>query len=154
MEQIKAQKAELQPNEAIVADCLTRMMQVEDERSPTETYLEGWHYLFNQPEFVHTDRVQSLMELAERRSLLETVAQRDLPEKGARVVIGKENQSEAVQNYSFILSRYGLPGEATGTIGLVGPTRMQYARNMAAVNHLSLVLSELIGELYGRRVIG
>jgi heat-inducible transcriptional repressor len=152
-EQIKTHKAELSPGEANITDCLTRMMQIEDDRSPSETYLEGWHYLFNQPEFAHTDRVQALVELAEQRSLLETVTHGDLPETGAKVVIGKENEAEAVQHYSFILSRYGLPGEAMGTLGLVGPTRMQYARNLATVRHLSLVLSELIGELYGRRVI-
>jgi heat-inducible transcriptional repressor len=151
-EQIKVHKAELSSEEASITECITRMMQVEDERSPRETYLEGWHFLFNQPEFAHTDRVQALMELAEKRSLLETVTHGDLPEKGAKVVIGKENDAEAVQDYSFILSRYGLAGEATGTLGLIGPTRMQYARNLAAVNHLSQVLSELIGELYGRRV--
>lgn len=151
-EQISSRKSELTQSESAISDCLIRMMQVEDERSPEETYLEGWHFLFNQPEFVHTNRVLALMELAEQRSLLKTVIHGELPDRGIKVVIGKENEVEAVQNYSFVLTRYGLPGEATGTLGLVGPTRMQYTRNLTVVNYLSLVLSELIGELYGRRV--
>lgn len=151
-EQIISRKQDLSEDESAVSDSLVRMMQVEDERSQEETYLEGWHFLFNQPEFMQTNRVLALMELAEQRNLLKTVLRDELPDKGIKVVIGKENEAEAVQNCSFILSRYGLRGEATGTLGLVGPTRMQYTRNLTVVNYLSLVLSELIGELYGKRV--
>lgn len=151
-DQIASKKQELSEEESAISDSLVRMMKTEDERSPEETYLEGWHFLFNQPEFLQTNRVRALMELAEQRNLLKTVIRGELPEKGTKVVIGKENEAEAVQNYSFILSHYGLPGEAVGTLGLVGPTRMQYTRNLTVVSYLSLVLSELIGELYGKRV--
>lgn len=150
-EQISAQKGEFSPVEAAIGDYLVKMMQSEDDRSPEETYLDGWHFLFNQPEFAHTSRIMSLMELAEKRSLLRTIIPDDLSEEGIKVVIGKENEAEAVQNYSIVISRYGLPGEAIGTVGIVGPTRMQYARNLAVVGYLSSILSELISELYGKR---
>jgi len=74
-----------------------------------------------------------------------------LQDEGIKVVIGAENKAEAIKNYSVVVRRYGLPDEATGTIGVVGPTRMQYARNLAVVNYFSTVLSELVGELYGRK---
>jgi heat-inducible transcriptional repressor len=38
-----------------------------------------------------------------------------------------------------------------GTIGVVGPTRMPYGRTISTVNYLSLVLSQLIAELYGKK---
>jgi heat-inducible transcriptional repressor len=128
------------------------MMQTEDERNSVDTYLEGWHFLFNQPEFEQTRQIMSLMELAEHRNLLQTILPQSLPDQGAKIVIGKENEAEAVQNYSIVLGRYGLPGEAMGTLGIVGPTRMQYARNLSVVKYLTLVLSELIAELYGRKL--
>lgn len=150
-EQINARKGEFSPLEAAISDYLVKMLQSEDERIPEETYLDGWHFLFNQPEFAHTSRIMSLMELAEQRALLRTITPDNLAEEGVKVVIGKENESEAVQNYSVVIGRYGLPGEATGTVGVVGPTRMLYARNLAVVGYLSSILSELISELYGKR---
>jgi heat-inducible transcriptional repressor len=150
-EQISNSRLELSPPERLISEYLVRMMQVEDKRNLEETYLEGWHFLLNQPEFIQADRIRTLMELAEQRNLLKTIQPHDLPNKEVKVVIGKENEAEAVQNYSIVIGRYGLPGEAMGTVSVVGPTRMQYRRNLSAVSYLIAVLSELIGELYGNR---
>jgi heat-inducible transcriptional repressor len=68
-----------------------------------------------------------------------------------QVVIGKENKAEVVRNYSVVISRYGVPEEAIGTISVVGPTRMPYARTISAINYLSSVLSGLVAELYEKQ---
>ena len=70
------------------------------------------------------------------------------------MIIGKENKAEAIQNCSVVISQYGLPDEAIGTIGVVGPTRMPYARTISTVSYLSSVLSQLVAELYGRKPKG
>jgi heat-inducible transcriptional repressor len=72
-----------------------------------------------------------------------------LSRKGVHVIIGKENKNKAIQNCSVVLCRYGLPEEATGTIGVVGPTRMEYSRTIPTVHYLSSVLSQLVASLYG-----
>ncbi len=149
--QMSAKEIALSSMEDAVRRDLLKMMQADEEQHYEEAYLEGWHFLFNQPEFAQTEHVLALMELAERRSLLKTILPRSLTNRGVRVVIGQENEAEAVRNYSVVIGRYGLPGEAVGTIGVVGPTRMQYARSLSAVAYLAAVLSELTGELYGRR---
>ena len=51
---------------------------------------------------------------------------------------------------SVVISQYGLRKEAVGTIGVIGPTRMPYARTIATVDYLSLILSGLVAKLYGR----
>jgi heat-inducible transcriptional repressor len=66
------------------------------------------------------------------------------------VIIGKENKAEVIHDYSVVISRYGLPEEAVGTIGVVGPTRMPYARAISTVDCLASVLSQLVAELYGK----
>lgn len=53
----------------------------------------------------------------------------------------------------MVIGRYGLQDEAVGIIGVVGPTRMPYARIISAVSYLSSVLSGLVGELYGRETL-
>jgi heat-inducible transcriptional repressor len=88
------------------------------------------------------------MELVERRNLLRLIAPPELTSSGVQVVIGKENKAEVIQDYSVVISHYGLPREAAGTIGVVGPTRMPYARVISTVTYLSSVLSILTAELY------
>ena len=68
------------------------------------------------------------------------------------VIIGKENKEKAIQNCSVVISQYGFPEEATGTIGVVGPTRMPYSHTIPTVYYLSTVLSGLIAGLYGREI--
>jgi len=150
-EEINNKQTDLTEHEALITKHLVNIMKMEDNKDVEEAYLEGWHYLFNEPEFAHTSRLQALMELAEHRNLLRTITPPELPEEGVTVVIGKENEVEAMQNYSVVIGTYGFPGELTGTVGLVGPTRMQYRRNLAVVRYLTFVLGELIGELYGKK---
>ena len=71
-------------------------------------------------------------------------------DNGVRVYIGQENKEETIRDYSVVLGSYGLPNEARGTLGVIGPTRMNYEKTIAAVRYLSLVMSALVAELYGR----
>ena len=148
--QILAKATELSPIEQQLADCLVKIMQTEDGQEYEEPYLDGLHFMLNQPEFAHSHRVLTLMELIEHRNLLQAIIPPELPRHGVQVVIGKENKAEVIQDYSVVISQYGLPEEAIGTIGIVGPTRMPYARAISTVGYLSSLLSELVAELYGR----
>jgi heat-inducible transcriptional repressor len=152
-EKVAAHQAELSPLEKQVSDELVKMLHAEDEKDREDIYLEGWHFLLDQPEFLQTRRIQSLLELAEQRNLLRTILPPGFSGREPRVVIGRENEAEQVQEYSVVVSQYGFPGEAVGTVGVVGPTRMQYERSLPAVEYLSAVLSALVGELYGRKLI-
>jgi heat-inducible transcriptional repressor len=146
---IGAKKIKLSPTEQQVTDCLLKIMQTEDEPEYEQSCLDGLHFTLNQPEFRHGQRGQTLMELADGRSLLRTITPEGIGIQGVRVIIGKENKAEAIQDCSVVISQYGQPGEAVGTIGVVGPTRMPYARTISTVSYLSSVLSQLAAELYG-----
>ncbi len=153
--QIADTKLEQQsPLEKQAADYLVEIMRAEDRQEYQEPYLEGWHFILNQPEFAQSDKMSSLMELVEGRGLLKVIVPETLGRQGVRVIIGKENQNEAVQNCSVVISRYGVPGDATGTIAVVGPTRMPYTRTIPTVFYLSSVLTRLLGGLYGRELYG
>ncbi len=150
--QIKAVRAELSPLERQAADFVMAMMEAEDTREYQEPILEGWHFILNQPEFAESERMQSLIELVERRGLLKVILPSSPQGAGVHVVIGKENANAAIQNCSVVLTRYGLPEEATGTIAVVGPTRMPYSHTIPAVYYLASVLNRLVAGLYGRDV--
>jgi len=147
--QILAKDIRLSSTEQQLTNCLLKIMQAEDEHEHEEPYLDGLHFILNQPEFAHNQRMLPLMELVDHRNLLRIIAPRGLTSHGVRVVIGKENKAKVIQDYSVVISRYGPPKEAVGTIGVIGPTRMPYARAISTVSYLSSVLSGLAAELYG-----
>jgi len=149
--QISAKAIELSPSERQVTDCLVKIMQAEDELEYEKPYLDGLHFMLNQPEFAYSQRMLALMELVEHRNLLKTIVPQGLASHRVQVIIGKENKEEVIHNYSVVICRYGLPEEAVGTIGVVGPTRMPYGRAISAVDYIASVLSELVDELYGKQ---
>jgi len=146
--QILTKGVGLSPIEQQLTNCLLKMMQAEEKQEYEAPYLDGLHFVFNQPEFTHSHRVLALMELVENRSLMRTIIPQGLSSQGVQVIIGKENKAEVIHDFSIVISRYGLPEEAVGTIGVVGPTRMPYAHTISIVGYLAVVLSTLMAELY------
>lgn len=151
--QIMAKDIELSPTEQQLTDCILQMMQSEEAQEDDEPYLDGLHYTFSQPEFAQSQRMLAIMELIEHRNLLKSITPQSLTSHNIQVIIGKENKEEAIRNCSVVISHYGLPDEAIGTIGIIGPTRMSYVSAISVVSYLSSVLSSLVAELYGRRNI-
>ena len=150
--QIQAKTLELSPIGKQISDSLLKMMEVEDRQDYEEPYLDGWHFIFTQPEFTRNRRMLALMELVEQRSLMRTILPPELASRGVQVIIGSENKAEVVRDYSIVLSRYGLLEEAMGTLGVIGLTRMPYARAISTVDYLASVLSKLVAELYGKEI--
>lgn len=155
--QIAKSKIELSPLEKKAAEFLVEIMRAEDSKEYQEPYLEGWHFMLSQPEFARSDKMRDLMELVEQRGLLKVIepAKSDkpaVPAHGVHVIIGKENRFEAIQNCSVVFCRYGLPEEVSGTMAVVGPTRMPYFHTIPTVYYLSTVLSQLLGGLYGKDI--
>ena len=153
-QEIGSLTVKLSPIERKVTDYLLKMIESEDEDENTEPYLDGLHFLFGQPEFVNNRQLGlSLMELIEGRSLLRSIVPPGFTGGKVRVIIGKENVAEPIHDYSVVLGSYGTPRQASGTIGVIGPTRMPYGRAIATVSFLTLALSRLVDELYegGRR---
>jgi heat-inducible transcriptional repressor len=144
--QIEARIASLNESDKRVGEHVLHMLQAEDAQSGQGMFLEGWHFLMDQPEFNQGSRLMNLISLAEQKRLPELMHQ---PMHGVHVVIGHENQEEAVQDCSLVIGSYGLPDEPLGTIAVVGPTRMQYERTIAVISYVSSLISLLVTELYG-----
>ncbi len=144
---------ELSAEERKIVDCVIKEMEAEDNSQYEGSYLDGLHFTLNQPELAQNHPLSlNLMELVEHRNLVKCIIPSKIEGAGVKVVIGKENETESVHNYSVVISQYGLPDEAVGTISVVGPTRMNYARTIATVEYLTVVLDILVARLYGREI--
>lgn len=147
--QITQQTLVLNPLEDRVTRTVTKLMETEDARTAEVAQLAGMRSLLSQPEFASSERTLGLMELVEDRRGLGSLVSEMAGDGEVRVFIGSENPTEAMRDYGLILAPYGIPGEIQGTLGVLGPTRMHYARAIAAVGYLSNVMSEALTEHHG-----
>ena len=65
-----------------------------------------------------------------------------------QVLIGGEGTWEELRDCSMVLARYGVPGLATGTLGVLGPMRMAYGRTISTVRFVAGLLSDLVVDLH------
>lgn len=100
----------------------------------------GTQNLLSYPEFGDTSGIKSIIELIENEDIIiHLLDNLEESESGIKVLIGSEMQSEILENYSIVLSSYKMGG-ATGTIGLIGPKRMNYPRLMSIVQNASKII--------------
>ncbi len=122
------------------------VLQGLSEDQGEQIYASGTVNILNQPEFRDMDRAIALLEALEQKehllSLLNTTAQ----SSGVQVVIGHENFHSAMQGCSLVTCTYYVGNDVVGTIGVIGPTRMDYAKVMSAVDVVSHSLSALLTE--------
>ena len=113
-------------------------------RADSEVFIEGTSNLLNSPEFSDLERMRSVFRTLEEKSRLVEILGRVLDEDGVQVVIGEENDDADLATCSLVASPYRSGERVMGTVGIVGPTRMEYARAVALVDYLAQVLSRLL----------
>jgi heat-inducible transcriptional repressor len=109
--------------------------------------MDGMTNVLAEPEFSGSEDARRAFRLLEERSLLDDLLSRSVVGSaigGVHVIIGGEGAWEELRQCSIVLARYGTPGQITGTLGVLGPMRMSYARSISAVRFLSGLLSELV----------
>ena len=114
-----------------------------------EVLVEGASRLLDSPELADADVFQSLFAACEERTELGRL----LNEYGAgyspQVVIGDEGMPAALGSCTLIAAGYGSTDRPWGALGILGPTRMEYARAIPVVAAMARATSDRISELYG-----
>ena len=113
----------------------------EDER---KVFLGGTTNILNQPEFGDIEKVKALLTLFEQHSrLAKLLASPLVGVEGVVIKIGRENILSEVQDCSLVMTTYSLGKETVGTIALLGPTRMEYPKVVAVLQHVVNSLNNL-----------
>jgi len=63
-----------------------------------------------------------------------------------QIMIGKESPFRQIQHETVMCAKYGLPGNCVGSLTLVGPTRMDYEKNIALIKFITEELNQLINK--------
>ena len=126
-------RGEFGPLETRVKQVALSLLSEADTYSIPEHYVDGLRWLLNQPEMSQGSQARELVELLEEQVLLGSVLSEQPDGEGVAVYIGGENSEEHLRPFGVILCQYGIPQQASGTICVIGPTRMSYADTISGV---------------------
>lgn len=98
--------------------------------------------LAEQPEFASEGRIRGLLELTERRDVLQSAfaAHR---QRGLTITIGTENRDPSLAAFTLVTASYRR-GDLAGVVGVLGPTRMPYDKVIGLVEHTSRLVEGLL----------
>jgi heat-inducible transcriptional repressor len=139
-------------SDALDQDILTLIVQDmrrAAERVSGNIYTDGLTNVLSEPEFAESDEARRALRLFEERSILQDLLARSTTGSmvgGLQVLIGGEGGWEELRQCSMVLARYGVPGLATGMLGVLGPMRMSYARAIPTVRFVAGLLSDLVND--------
>lgn len=106
-----------------------------------ELVVKGAEALLSRPELHDLDQVRRLFETFSDKARVVTLLNRCLDGPGVRVLIGEENDLTSDLDFSLIVRGYHVAGTRIGTIGVFGPSRMEYQRLIPLVDYLGLRMS-------------
>ena len=136
-------------NRKFLSSLLDILIQRFRESEKREVYLGGTTNIFNFPEYQDIIRAQSFLNLMEEKDLLYDILANSA-EDGVWVSIGSENSYDELHDCSIVTATYSLEDRVLGTIGLIGPTRMEYSKAVSVMDYMGKALSRYLTKLYGR----
>lgn len=128
---------------------IVQAMRRTADRASGEIYTDGLSNVLSEPEFAESDEARRALRLFEKSSTLQDLLVRTTTNSnigGLQVLIGGEGEWEELRQCSIVLARYGVPGLATGTLGVLGPMRMAYAKTIPTVRFVAGLLSDLVND--------
>lgn len=105
-----------------------------------QLYLSGISKLFSQPEFTDYQRIQNVSKLLDN---LEPWLMEAKPGQPLNIFIGRENPIGKNSDVSLIISKFRSPYSDSSYIGVLGPTRQNYAQVMSLVRHAGQYLERM-----------
>lgn len=107
----------------------------------TNIYLEGANKVFDFPEFKKIEFARNFLNVLDTKELVMDILNSGLA-KDINVYIGDENESSQLKDFSIVTFRHSSSGKDLGTIGIIGPTRMDYSKVISVMKYISKKLNE------------
>jgi heat-inducible transcriptional repressor len=122
-----------------------RASQEVQERDAEKVYIGGASQIFEAPEFADIEKMRSLFRTFEDKYRLVKLLDKTAAAEGIKVFIGSENPFSEMQGCSLVAGTYQA-GNVIGTLGVIGPVRMQYRQVIQVVDYTSRLLTRILDE--------
>lgn len=152
LDAIRSRIVDLMHEEKALYDSLLKKVISVAERAFTRAegdgsvYLDGASNMLDKPEFEDVDRMRALFKTFEQKTRLVEILTACISEEGVRVIIGRENPEPDLRHMALVTLGYPEAGQPVWGLGVMGSTRMEYARIVALVEHVARGLSRALGE--------
>ncbi len=109
-----------------------------------DVFIQGKESFFEAPEFADIQRMRELFAALEEKSKLLDVLDRTLGGREVKIFIGQETEFSARTGASVVAAPYANQTGVIGSLGIIGPTRMNYSRAIALVDYTARVVTRLL----------
>ena len=107
----------------------------------SKTYIEGANKVVDMPEFKKMDVTKDFLNALTAKDVIADVMTSGIA-KDINVYIGSESEKEELKNFSIVTFNHLLDGKDIGTIGIIGPTRMDYSKVISVMKYISKKLND------------
>ena len=103
-------------------------------------YVEGQYNLIRSISDI--ERAHRFLKTLEEKMAVLNILDRTLDAPGVHISIGLENEDEELSEFSMVTANYGSEEDPLGSLGIIGPTRMDYLRGIPIIEYTARVLSQ------------
>ena len=115
-----------------------------DLNSYNRIFIRGTFCIFKDPEFLDFNKVKKIMDVLEDEYLLMKILLNYSGENEINVKIGSEIYGSETNDFSLVASKYKINGNLSGSIGVLGPKRMNYLKVINILSRFSTKLTDLL----------
>lgn len=149
LEAVRQEFAELLRNNAENRRLLGEALQVIEKKLESEDQADviigGSANLLGYPEYADVNKARSFLAVLESKDTIRRVLSRD-GSMEVTIRIGPENQVPALNDCSIVTASYRVGDRSNGTLGIIGPTRMNYNRVISVLDFMGRALSDVLSE--------
>ncbi len=140
-------KEEMEAHDNLFHKAIELLFRTLESKDKDRVYLDGIVNILEHPEFKELEKFKSLMEMMDEEESIFRMLNKTSSHQGLQIFIGEENEEEAFQQCSVVTATYEIGGKVVGTIGVLGPTRMDYGHVVAVVDFVSQYLGRVLSEM-------
>jgi heat-inducible transcriptional repressor len=137
---------QLQYDNLLKKAILLSQKAMEGHADREQLYVIGASQIVNYPEFLDLARTRDLLDALEQKSKILHILNECIEGEGIHILIGSESSDPDFKGLSLISSPYKYGDEPIGTVGILGPTRMEYRKIIPLVDHIAKVISNVLSQ--------
>ncbi len=146
--QVKSRILEEMREEKVRYDILMaralKLSQQTLEGADTEVFIEGQANILELPEFADVAKMKEMIRAVEEKGQLLSLLERCMSAEGVQIFIGSESHLSRMEGMSLVTATYITGKNTFGILGVIGPTRMGYAKVIPIVDYTARQVSRLL----------
>ena len=109
-----------------------------------DLYIEGKTNILQSPEFADLEKMRTLLQAFEEKTKIVKLLDKALLAQGMQIFIGAENEFNEMKDCSVIAAPYSRENFTLGTLGIIGPTRMDYPSIIPIVDYTARIVGKIL----------